>query len=362
MEKPKYQIIIDDIINRINSGKLSTGDKILSRNQMVEKYNVSADTVNRAVNILVKDGIISKTKGKGSFITDNFKDKYNTSKTIGIFIPSLVTNTDSHMIFETTASNMHPIITQGVIHAANDYGYNMQIYLPNKNKNTIDCLNELINRNIDGMIYFDEHTIPDKKKEECIRYIIKNKLPFIMIDTYLSKTSVSYICTDNFYGVYEMCKELEKRGFERILCISDTSSVSSIISRESGYKAYMKEKGQSGNITTLNVYDNMLFSENYINMDYIFCSVQKTAIIALNPVICRLFWEYALKNNYGISDIGWASFDKPLINYPDGVFHCDIIQDLQSISNMAVDEIIKLINKQKSIVQIEVEPNLRFYD
>ncbi|HAR6864927.1 TPA: GntR family transcriptional regulator, partial [Staphylococcus aureus] len=52
MTKFQYKKIIDDIINKINNGILSPGDKLYSQRKLAKYYNVNKSTVIQALDIL----------------------------------------------------------------------------------------------------------------------------------------------------------------------------------------------------------------------------------------------------------------------------------------------------------------------
>ena len=66
---PKYQQIVNEIINNISNGNLEIDQKILSINKFSEEFYLSRDTVEKAYNILKNRNIISSIKGKGYYIT-----------------------------------------------------------------------------------------------------------------------------------------------------------------------------------------------------------------------------------------------------------------------------------------------------
>ena len=66
---PKYQQIVNGIINSIVHGQLQLEEKIPSINALSEQFGLSRDTVEKAYNILKEREVITSVKGKGFYIT-----------------------------------------------------------------------------------------------------------------------------------------------------------------------------------------------------------------------------------------------------------------------------------------------------
>ncbi len=66
---PKYQQIIDSIIQNISVGNLSIDQKIPSINMFSEEFYLSRDTVEKAYSILKERNIITSIRGKGFYIS-----------------------------------------------------------------------------------------------------------------------------------------------------------------------------------------------------------------------------------------------------------------------------------------------------
>ena len=67
-KKPKYQIIEDYLLERINSNELRPGDQIETEMELSQKFNIGRLTVNKALNYLANAGYIERIAGKGSFV------------------------------------------------------------------------------------------------------------------------------------------------------------------------------------------------------------------------------------------------------------------------------------------------------
>ncbi|MFB6469216.1 GntR family transcriptional regulator [Cytobacillus sp. Hz8] len=75
MSVPKYLIIINDIKEQINKGVFKPGEKIYSEGELKQKYNVSNTTVVRALQELVRDGMVNRIQGKGTYVSKSILNK-----------------------------------------------------------------------------------------------------------------------------------------------------------------------------------------------------------------------------------------------------------------------------------------------
>lgn len=65
---PKYKQIVNSIIEKIEAGKITYGQKLPSINQLSFDYILARDTVEKAYNELKSRGIIESVKGKGYYV------------------------------------------------------------------------------------------------------------------------------------------------------------------------------------------------------------------------------------------------------------------------------------------------------
>ena len=67
-KKPIYQQIVDQVIYLIQQGVLKSGDMLPTSQDFFDVYGIARGTVTHAYSLLRKEGIITTTQGKGSFI------------------------------------------------------------------------------------------------------------------------------------------------------------------------------------------------------------------------------------------------------------------------------------------------------
>ncbi len=67
--KPKYELIMEDLMVQINSKDFSYDQPICTEKQISEKYNVSRITAKRAITDLEAQGLLYRKRGVGSFVS-----------------------------------------------------------------------------------------------------------------------------------------------------------------------------------------------------------------------------------------------------------------------------------------------------
>ncbi len=81
---PKYSLISNEIIQKIESGELHPGDKIPSENELIKQYNISNTTARKCLLELEHKGWATRIKGKGTFVLNRSEDKHLT-RVLGSF-------------------------------------------------------------------------------------------------------------------------------------------------------------------------------------------------------------------------------------------------------------------------------------
>lgn len=69
-EQPVYTQLAESLRKQILAGAYRPGERIPSENMLVEMYKVSPMTVRRAINLLASQGIITTTRGSGTFVKE----------------------------------------------------------------------------------------------------------------------------------------------------------------------------------------------------------------------------------------------------------------------------------------------------
>lgn len=73
--KPLYQIVVETILNQVNSGQLGPDERLPSESELCQIYSVGRNTIRRAISELVNDGVLRTVPGVGTFVVDTRLDK-----------------------------------------------------------------------------------------------------------------------------------------------------------------------------------------------------------------------------------------------------------------------------------------------
>ena len=73
--KPLYQIVVESILDQVNSGQLGANQRLPSESELCQIYSVGRNTIRRAISELVNDDVLRTVPGVGTFVVDARLDK-----------------------------------------------------------------------------------------------------------------------------------------------------------------------------------------------------------------------------------------------------------------------------------------------
>ena len=74
----KYYKMHHDLQEQIRLGMLQSGDRVPSENQLAAAYQVSRQTVRKALAILEQEGYIYAVHGKGTFVSERVRPEHKS--------------------------------------------------------------------------------------------------------------------------------------------------------------------------------------------------------------------------------------------------------------------------------------------
>lgn len=228
--KPKYFTLMEELKEKIISGRIQPGEKLPSENQFTVQYSLSRHTVRKALSLLEQEGYIEACHGKGTFCSEKMRHM-KKSRNIAV-----VTTYISDYIF--------PRLIQGMDNVLSEQGYSIILKnTGNSRQKEAKCLEELFQKDIDGLIIE-----PSKSQLSCrhpglYENLEKYQIPYIFIQgIYTEMKDKPHILMDDARGGYLVTKYLLEQGHRRITGFFKADDMQGI-QRHKGYVRALQEAG-----------------------------------------------------------------------------------------------------------------------
>ena len=86
-QPPKYQRVLNVLVNEIRSGKYMPGDRFPSESALIRRFGTSRITVGRALRDLAQQGLVERIAGSGTYVRERVEAK--AGLLFGLLIPDL---------------------------------------------------------------------------------------------------------------------------------------------------------------------------------------------------------------------------------------------------------------------------------
>lgn len=208
--------------------------------------------------------------------------RYGTTQTIGLVVTDI-----ANPFFSSLARHIED--------EANKSGYTVIIGSSDEKCDKSDKLvDTLLNRQVDGFII-----VPAEGCSACIKALLEDKVPLVMVDRYIPELPSNYVVLDNHAASYNATMHLINKGYKHIGLVAYDSSLIHMRERIRGYEEAMKNSGIEKNIWI-----------KYIRFDHISVDIKKT-IEAINikdeRTVDALFFAtntLSIAGLYKINDLG----------------------------------------------------------
>ena len=332
LKTPIYQMIVKDILTKINEGVYAPGMKLPSENQMEKIYDTSVPTVRRALTDLVYQGEINRIKGKGTFVTNKHE----------ITEEDTVKNQDKNLCFlissDSSDSSIMKMIRGAQKHLFKE-GYSMTILCgEDRAESEEDLVQDCIGNNVDGVIWFSGDP---EENEEGLRLLNKKNIPVVMLDRGPTQIPYTLVSAYNTDGGYQMAKYLIEIGHRRIAFAADRTHMVAEKDRISGYEMALVEEGipYDESLVLPNCFDNQEKLLKIIKQHKI------TAIQCVNDKVALQVMRRLEQEGYSIpGDISIGGFD----NADEAEYSrpriTTINQPFEEMGQVAADKLLQLLN------------------
>ncbi len=335
MSLPLYQQISNDLKQKIIAKTFKSGDQLPTEKELSETYSVSRITAKRALTELEQLGLVSRTRGKGTFVQELNKNHTKLLKRVLFIIP-----------FEGMSFGD---FTQGLVPALKVENTTVFItYASYLKENTADDIKE----NFDGLIYYPMYT------EDYLDILLELSLqnfPVVLLDKQIYDLGFPCVSSDNFNGGEQAAQALLALGHKRIAFVAsnDTHHPQTTRNRYLGYVKVLKEQGIKFH-TTL---DDSLYTESsvleLIHNEKVTGLICENDLVALQTMKTLQDNHFSVPNDIsiiGFDDIQAASLSNPPLT--------TIAQDFIGMGRIAGELLLDWIKSGQTPKDVKVPINL----
>lgn len=227
-----YEQIKIHLVELIVNNRDTPEYKLPSEQQLAMKFNASRVSVRKAFDLLEEEGVISRIRGKGTFI----KNSLNT-----VALTTNATQMDCFMfIIPDVSSNLMKNICNGMLAACKEL--NVKLLVLNSANSTQlerDNIATAMQLKCSGILFMP---VDENKYNDSILSLSMSNFPTLFIDRRLYGLKFNCISSDHYKIGYQATKFLLDHGRENILFFSLSRTISSVRQRVEGYEAALKER------------------------------------------------------------------------------------------------------------------------
>lgn len=242
-----YEEIRHYLLAEIRQGHLKPGDRLPSEAALAEQFKVSRITSKKALQTLQQDGIVTRSRGRGSFVSTDrstappaepaHRDDHQGpgsrhQRRIGFIAPDIDDIYGAELL-------------RAIENACAELGYQL-VFRRTVGDARIEtaAIVDFASTGIDGIIVFPIHG--EFYNHELLRLVLRG-FPVVLVDRYLKGIAVSSVATDNFSAAHDLTSALLDQDHREIgFVTASPEHTSSIEDRWQGFLAALSERGLEG--------------------------------------------------------------------------------------------------------------------
>jgi GntR family transcriptional regulator of arabinose operon len=238
-DMPKYEMVKNYVKHLLKDDIIAYGGKLPSEHDLMEKFQVSRQTIRQAFGELTAEGLIYKEQGRGTF--SNYR-KGNQNQIVAV-----VTTYLSGFVF--------PGIIFGIEQVLSDEGYMMLLSNTNNIKEReARYLKSVLSHNVTGMIIEPTASSRTNTNIKLLEDIRERGIKTVFINACYDDFDSAYVLLDDTKGGYMAAEYLLQLGHRKIAGIFKTDDTQGV-RRKTGYLQALGDYGTGADPALIGEYE-----------------------------------------------------------------------------------------------------------
>ncbi|MCC6727760.1 MAG: GntR family transcriptional regulator [Chthonomonadales bacterium] len=224
---PRYQRIRRHIETQIRQGDIAVGERIPGERELAREYGVSQMTVNRAIQDLVRAGLLFRRVGAGTFVRSNGEDGGLTAAFPFVLVVPFTDHPEEDMYLSVPFR----AICQAASEAERPL---MVVQAPER-----DFARVVAERPEHGFIF----VAPCSRSLDTLVTLSVSRVPFVVLGASWQEAPFACVDSDNAGGARDAADYLVSLGHERIAFLNAPDVSANCRDRLTGYRQALAARG-----------------------------------------------------------------------------------------------------------------------
>lgn len=337
---PKYQSVADSLRQEIENGVYS-GKRLLPTEQLLcQRFQISRQTVRRALSVLEGEGLITRRQGSGSRLRERMEPAPLLNCTVAV-----VTTYINDYIFPRILQGIETILTANGS-APLLFATQNQVSIERKILQTLLTIKDL-----NGVLIEGSKTVLPNPNLDLYQKLIDQGVHLVFINgTYPELSSIPSVLADDYGGGQMLVEYLHQKGHQNIAGIFKSDDMQGTL-RYSGYIQALRTLGlpmEDGQVCWYHTEARKSFrSEAFL--DSVLHSFQGcSAIVCYNDEVAIRVITHLKKRNIRIpEDMAVVSFDNSQYSELAPVRITSLSHGSQNLGELAADLMLRLLRGEQ---------------
>ncbi|MFA6285927.1 MAG: GntR family transcriptional regulator [Opitutaceae bacterium] len=230
-ETTRYRAAKELLRHKVLSGEVGHGEQLQTELELCRVTNLSRTTMRKAIADLVKEGLLVRFRGRGTFV--NFDRSPVQKKLLALLVCQY-----------SGGAGAYDVLIRGAQEAASELGY--KLMLANSQNDAGAALTQAVSLNehkVAGTILVPLQTpLSDANNARVVHALRQAGQQVVMVDEFSDDASLTSVCSQNREAMQALTNHLIARGYQRIAFLTSVRT-EVVQEREEGFLAAMKERG-----------------------------------------------------------------------------------------------------------------------